>query len=78
MLPVIPAQYGYMGCEANVLETGTGVMGMPPNGLRISRRERAAQEGIKKGTISRAKRSDCMRVLGRAVCGVQRSYQSAF
>jgi hypothetical protein len=32
--------------------------------LRISRRERAAPESIKKAKILRAKRSDCMRVLG--------------
>ena len=38
---------------------------MPPNGLRISRRERAAQDDIKKGTILRAKRSGCMRGLAR-------------
>jgi hypothetical protein len=31
--------------------------------LRISRRERAAPECAKIATISRAKRSDCMRVL---------------
>src|SRR5689334_3970408 len=37
---------------------------LPPNELRISRRERAAQEGTKKAMISRAKRSDCMRVFG--------------
>src|SRR6266498_2660359 len=36
----------------------------PPNGLRISRCERAAYESVKKATISRAKRSDCMRMLG--------------
>jgi hypothetical protein len=29
----------------------------PPNGLPFSRRKRAAQEGIKKGPISRAQRS---------------------
>jgi len=34
-----------------------------PNGLRISRRKRAAYENAKIATISRAKRSDCMRVL---------------
>jgi hypothetical protein len=38
-----------------------------PNGLRISRRKRAAYASIKKGTISRAKRSDCMRVLDGAL-----------
>jgi len=37
---------------------------LPPNGLRISRRKRAAYESAKMATISRAKRSDCMRVLG--------------
>jgi hypothetical protein len=37
--------------------------------VRISRRKRAAEERIKKGTILRAKRSDCMRVLG----GVEQS-----
>src|SRR6266511_4643975 len=35
-----------------------------PNGLRISRRERAAYESTKMPTISRAKRSGCMRRLG--------------
>ena len=39
----------------------------PPNELRISRRKRAAYESAKIATISRAKRSDCMRVLGRAL-----------
>ena len=34
-----------------------------PNGLRISRRERTTYESAKIATISRAKRSDCMRVL---------------
>ena len=31
--------------------------GMPPNGLAFSCRERAAQNGVKKPTILRAKRS---------------------
>ena len=35
-----------------------------PNASRISRRKRAARESAKMPTISRAKRSDCMRVLG--------------
>ena len=38
----------------------------PPNELRISRRERAAQETVKIVTISRAKRSGCMRMFGRS------------
>src|SRR5262245_7903693 len=38
-----------------------------PNGWAFSCRERAACDGLKKGTISRAKRSDCMRVLARLV-----------
>src|SRR5690242_258907 len=37
---------------------------LPSNGLRISRRKRAAPECAKIAMISRAKRSDCMRVLG--------------
>jgi len=37
-----------------------------PNVLRISRRKRAAYESAKMPMISRAKRSDCMRVLGGA------------
>jgi hypothetical protein len=40
--------------------------------LRISRRKRAAPESDKKATISGAKRSDCMRVLGR--CPLVRVY----
>jgi len=39
----------------------------PPNEWRISRRERAARDDAKIRTISRAKRSDCMRVLGALV-----------
>ena len=34
-----------------------GIDGLPPNGLAFSCRERAAQDGFKKGPISRAKRS---------------------
>jgi hypothetical protein len=37
---------------------------LPSNGLAFSCRERAASESAKIATISRAKRSDCMRVLG--------------
>jgi hypothetical protein len=40
--------------------------------LRFSRRERAAYESAKKATISRAKRSDCMRMLDRASVVVYR------
>src|SRR6266545_4204947 len=36
--------------------------GMPPNGLAFSCRERAAQNGVKKPTILRAKRSTERRV----------------
>jgi hypothetical protein len=39
-----------------------------PNGLRISRRKRAASESTKiANDLARRRRSDCMRVFGRAV-----------
>jgi len=47
---------------------GWTVYELPPNGLRISRRKRAASESTKIATISRAKRSDCMRVLLECTC----------
>src|SRR3954465_1509709 len=45
---------GAPDCTAKGLTT---TLPQPPNGLRISRRKRAAYESVKIGTISRAKRS---------------------
>jgi len=42
------------------LKVGIGLDERRPNGLAFSCRERAAQGGFKKGTISRAKRSTAM------------------
>ena len=48
---------------------GAGKCLKRPNGLAFSRRERAAQDCIKKGTILRAKRSDWNALFGGSRLG---------